>query len=111
VESSYEFGNGPLGIIKCWKLSSGYTTGGLSSSAQLHRVGRLVNRLIGQSVIQSVSQPSLALCLILNGLTYKYITENKNLIKLEISELLSENFDALDALQFGEATMWVLHSR
>jgi hypothetical protein len=37
VESSYEHGNDTSGSIKC-KLSSGYTTGGISSTAQLHRV-------------------------------------------------------------------------
>jgi hypothetical protein len=38
VESSCECGNQPSVSIKCWKLSSGYTYGGLPSCAQLHRV-------------------------------------------------------------------------
>jgi hypothetical protein len=38
VESSCEFGIEPLRSIKVGKLSSGLTTGGLSSSAQLHIV-------------------------------------------------------------------------
>jgi hypothetical protein len=37
-DSSYEWGNEPSSSIKCWKLSSGLTTGDLLSSAQLHRV-------------------------------------------------------------------------
>jgi hypothetical protein len=36
VESCCECGNEPSGSIKDEKLSSGFTTGGLSSSAQLH---------------------------------------------------------------------------
>jgi hypothetical protein len=38
VESSCEFGIEPSCSIKTGKLSSGYTTSGLLSSAQLHRV-------------------------------------------------------------------------
>jgi hypothetical protein len=38
VESSCEFGIEPLGSIKTGKISSCLTTGGLSSSAQLHSV-------------------------------------------------------------------------
>jgi hypothetical protein len=38
VESSYEFGIEPSGSIKCWELSSGLTSNGLSSCAQLHGV-------------------------------------------------------------------------
>jgi hypothetical protein len=37
---SCEYGTEPSGSIKCWELSSGYTTGGLSSSAQLYRVNK-----------------------------------------------------------------------
>jgi hypothetical protein len=37
VESSWEFGIEPSGSIDAGKLSSGLTTGVLSSSAQLHR--------------------------------------------------------------------------
>jgi hypothetical protein len=33
-----EFGNEPSGSISAGKLSTGLTAGGLSSSAQLHRV-------------------------------------------------------------------------
>jgi hypothetical protein len=42
VESSCEFGIEPSGSMKCWKLSSGLTSGGLSSSAQLHRVSYMI---------------------------------------------------------------------
>jgi hypothetical protein len=56
MESSCECGTEPLGSIKCWKLSNGYTTGGLSSSAQLHRVSWFVGSLVGRSVSESVSQ-------------------------------------------------------
>jgi hypothetical protein len=42
VESSCELGNEPSGFIKCWELSSGCTTCGLSSGTQLHRVGYLM---------------------------------------------------------------------
>jgi hypothetical protein len=38
VESSCEFGIGPSGSIKCWKVSSVLTTRDLSSSAELHGV-------------------------------------------------------------------------
>jgi hypothetical protein len=38
VESSFEFGIEHSGSMKCWKLSSGLTSRGLSSSAQLHIV-------------------------------------------------------------------------
>jgi hypothetical protein len=38
VESSCEFGIEPSGSINAGKLSSGLTSGGLSSSAQLNRV-------------------------------------------------------------------------
>jgi hypothetical protein len=38
VESPCECGNELSGSIKCWELPSGYTTCGLSSRAQLHRV-------------------------------------------------------------------------
>jgi hypothetical protein len=38
VNAVCECGNEPSGSINAGKLSSGYTTGGLSSSAQLHRV-------------------------------------------------------------------------
>jgi hypothetical protein len=38
VESSCEFGIEPSGSMKCWKLSSGLTSSGLSGSAQLHIV-------------------------------------------------------------------------
>jgi hypothetical protein len=40
VASSCEFGKESSDSIKCYKLSSGYTTGGLTSSAQLHRVSK-----------------------------------------------------------------------
>jgi hypothetical protein len=36
VESSHECSNGPSISIKCWEVPSGYTTGGLFSSAQFH---------------------------------------------------------------------------
>jgi hypothetical protein len=42
VESSCEFGIELTGSIKCFELSSGLTSNGLSSSAQLHRVSQLV---------------------------------------------------------------------
>jgi hypothetical protein len=32
VDSNCEFSNEPSGSKKCWKLSSSFTTGGLSSS-------------------------------------------------------------------------------
>jgi hypothetical protein len=38
VESCCEFGIEPSGSINAGKESSGLTSGGLSSSAQLHRV-------------------------------------------------------------------------
>jgi hypothetical protein len=38
MESSCEFGIEPSGYIKCWELSSGLTSSGLSGSAQLHIV-------------------------------------------------------------------------
>jgi hypothetical protein len=38
VESSFECGSKPLGSINARKLSSAFTSGGFSSSAQLHRV-------------------------------------------------------------------------
>jgi hypothetical protein len=38
VESSCERGNEPSGSIKCWESTEWLTTGGLSSSTQLHRV-------------------------------------------------------------------------
>jgi hypothetical protein len=38
VESSCELGIEPSGSMKCWKLSSGLASSGLSSSAQLHIV-------------------------------------------------------------------------
>jgi hypothetical protein len=38
MESSCELGNELSGYTKCWELPSGCTTGGLSSSTQLHRV-------------------------------------------------------------------------
>jgi hypothetical protein len=41
VESSCECGNEPPGFIKCLEVLSGCTTGGVSSSAQLHRVSYL----------------------------------------------------------------------
>jgi hypothetical protein len=37
VESSCEFDDEPSGSVKCWKLSSDFTTGGLLSSAQLYK--------------------------------------------------------------------------
>jgi hypothetical protein len=42
VGSSCDCGNEPLGSIKCGKLLSGYTSGGFSSSVQVHRVSRSV---------------------------------------------------------------------
>jgi hypothetical protein len=44
VESLCEFGNEPTGSIKCWETIEGLTTGGLSSSAQLHIIGYLVTK-------------------------------------------------------------------
>jgi hypothetical protein len=38
VKSSCECSNEPSSSIKCWELSSYFTTGGFSSSAQLHKV-------------------------------------------------------------------------
>jgi hypothetical protein len=38
VESSCEFGNEPLGSIKCWETTEWPNNEDLSSSAQLHRV-------------------------------------------------------------------------
>jgi hypothetical protein len=38
MEDSCQSGNEPSGSIKCREFSSGCTTGGLSSSVQLHRV-------------------------------------------------------------------------
>jgi hypothetical protein len=38
VESSCEFGIESSGSVKCWEIIGGPITGGLSSSAQLHRV-------------------------------------------------------------------------
>jgi hypothetical protein len=38
VESSCKLGNEPSGSIKCRELLNGYTTCGLSSGTQLHRV-------------------------------------------------------------------------
>jgi hypothetical protein len=37
VESSCECGYEPSGSIKCWKISSGFMSGGLLNNAQLHR--------------------------------------------------------------------------
>jgi hypothetical protein len=45
MESSCKLGNEPSGSIKCWELSNGCTTCGLSSGTQLHRVSYLVNLL------------------------------------------------------------------
>jgi hypothetical protein len=39
VESFSECANKPSGSIKCWEVPSGCTSGGLSSSTMLHRVG------------------------------------------------------------------------
>jgi hypothetical protein len=39
VGTSCECGNEPPGSIKCQKLLSGYTTGGISSSAQVSFAG------------------------------------------------------------------------
>jgi hypothetical protein len=38
VERSCEFGIEPSGSMKCWELSSGLASSGLSSSVQLHIV-------------------------------------------------------------------------
>jgi hypothetical protein len=38
VVSSCEFGNESSGSMKCWEVSSGLATGGLSISAQLRGV-------------------------------------------------------------------------
>jgi hypothetical protein len=38
VGSYCEFDVEPLSFIKCWETMSGLTSGGLSSSAQLHLV-------------------------------------------------------------------------
>jgi hypothetical protein len=38
VESPCKLGNEPSGSIKCWELSNGCTSCGLSSDTQLHRV-------------------------------------------------------------------------
>jgi hypothetical protein len=46
MESSCECGNKSVGSIKCWELSSGYTTGGLSSSAQHHRLSLVSMSLV-----------------------------------------------------------------
>jgi hypothetical protein len=43
VESSCVFGIELSGSINAVKLSSGLTTGGFSSSAQLHRVSQIVS--------------------------------------------------------------------
>jgi hypothetical protein len=43
VESSCERGNEPSGSINVGNLSSGCTTGGLSSGTQLHRDSQLVS--------------------------------------------------------------------
>jgi hypothetical protein len=43
VESSCELSNEPSGSMKCWELPSGWTTCGLSSGTQLHRVSYLVS--------------------------------------------------------------------
>jgi hypothetical protein len=48
VESSCESGNEPLYSIKCWE-SSGYATGDLSGSAQLHTVNCVYNIKISQT--------------------------------------------------------------
>jgi hypothetical protein len=47
VEISCELGNEPSGSIKCWELSNGCTTCGLSSGTQLHIVSSYLtgNRL------------------------------------------------------------------
>jgi hypothetical protein len=45
VESSCKLGNEPLGSIKCWELSNGCTTFGLSSGTQLHRISQLVTEI------------------------------------------------------------------
>jgi hypothetical protein len=37
-ELSCECGNEPSVSIKCWETNEGFTTGGLSSTAQLHIV-------------------------------------------------------------------------
>jgi hypothetical protein len=49
VESCCEFGIEPSGSMKCWDISSGLKSSGLSSSAQLHRVSY---ELVSQSVSQ-----------------------------------------------------------
>jgi hypothetical protein len=38
VEGSCELGNEISGSIKCWELSNGFTTCGLSWGTRLHRV-------------------------------------------------------------------------
>jgi hypothetical protein len=38
VENSCECGNEPSGCIKCWKMSNGYTAGGILSGAQFHTI-------------------------------------------------------------------------
>jgi hypothetical protein len=45
VESSCELRNEPSGSIKCWELPSGFTSCGLSSGTQLHRIS-LVSLLV-----------------------------------------------------------------
>jgi hypothetical protein len=42
VESSCDFNDKPLGSINAGKLLNGYTTGNISSTAQLHRVSLVV---------------------------------------------------------------------
>jgi hypothetical protein len=53
VDSSCEFGNEHSGFINAGKLWSGYTTGGISSSAQLHTVSLLRK----DNVVPLLSEP------------------------------------------------------
>jgi hypothetical protein len=50
VESSCKLGNEPSGSIKCWELTNGCTTCGLSSGTQLHRVSYLTDSDFGCTV-------------------------------------------------------------
>jgi hypothetical protein len=69
VESCYEFGDELSGSIECWEVSSGFKTGGLSSSAQLH--SQLVILKNGNSNTKSLAYMSLVSLILQYGAPYR----------------------------------------
>jgi hypothetical protein len=73
-ESSCECGNEPSGAIKCWETTERYRTGGLSSSAQLHRA----------SFVQKYSKILVNLVTVdADGVIVIYIVSSSLLISLD----------------------------